>query len=340
MESDVFRTAHLLPTRFRLDVLLVCAASAWGGIACGGQAPAEQPDAETLLADEEQAASPASSREVEQAMMAIEAEDYAGAKALLQPVVEQRPEDIQAVFYLAVAEAALGESSEALKHFEKALELDPAFVDASLNLSALHLDLEQYDEAVAAANQGLRHAPQDVALLQNKGLALAYGGQSEEAVEVMRQVVAKKPDDEGLRFILAEASFKAGNAEAARAELMKLHDSQSRDVLAAVADIHGRLKQWDECIAALNAAIAKQPAAELSTNRGLCKHGKGDEDGAKADFEEAIKLDPKSAKAHFYLGHNLRERGDKKAAKAAFVKASELGSGQLAEASRAAAAKL
>jgi tetratricopeptide (TPR) repeat protein len=283
----------------------------------------------------------ASSPEVNEAMDAIKTEDFAEAKRILTPVVAKDPGDVQAVFYLGVAEAALKETDAAIGHFQKAIELDPKFGDASLNLSALLLDLQRYDEAVAVAEQGLKHAPDDLGLLQNKALALSYGGQQAAAVAPLKVVVEKKPEDEGMRFLLAEALLASGDAAAARVELGKLEGSSSREVLASIADLYGRMKQWDACVAALNAAIGKEPAAELLITRGLCKHGKDDENGAKADFEAALQLDPASAKAHFYLGHNLRGRGDKKGAKAAFLKAAELaGAGPLAAQAKAAASKL
>jgi len=321
---------------------------AWLGaalvLACGGPAETKTPKAEdpsALLEDEPTGEVVASSPEVNRAMDAIKAEDFAGAKAILEPVVAKDEQDVQAVFYLGVAETALKETDSAIEHFEKALELDPKFVDASLNLSALLLDLERFEEAVAVADQGLKHAPGDLSLTQNKALALSYGGQPAAAVEPLQLVVEKKPQDEGMRFLLAEALHAKGDSVAAQKHLAQLDDSQSREVLASIADLYGRMKAWDRCIAALDSAAAKQPAAELLITRGLCKHGKNDENGAKADFEAAIALDSGSAKAHFYLAHNLRARGDKKGAKAAFLRAAELaGSGALAEQSKAAASKL
>jgi Tfp pilus assembly protein PilF len=95
-------------------------------------------------------------------------------------------------------------------------------------------------------------------------------------------------------------------------------------VLASVGRLLGKLKAFDECIAALDNAIAKKDAAELHVDRGLCRHGKKDEKGAAQDFEAAVAADPKFAPAHFYLAQNKRDAGDKKGAKTEFEKAASL----------------
>ncbi len=235
--------------------------------------------------------------------MRFPAEDFASAKAILEPVVAKDAADVQAVFYLGVAEAGLNEVEPAVKHFKKALELDPKFGDAALNLSALLLDLQRFDEAIAVVDDALTHAPSDLGLIQNKALALSYSGKFADAVAPLRALLDKKPTEEGMRFLLAEALFSSGDIAGAQAELTKLKSSQSAEVLASVADLYARLKQWDDCVAALDAAAQKQPVAELFITRGLCKHGKSDDKGARGDFEKALEVDPKSAKAQFYLAH-------------------------------------
>lgn len=314
--------------------------------ACGGgqtqPATANDEDPEAILGDDSEAETvPASSADVQKGIDAIEAEDFEGAKAVLTKAVAAAPDDAQAVFYLGVAESGLGETDAAIGHLEKALELDPQLSDAALNLSALLLDQERYPEALAAAEKGLKVAPDDVGLLQNKALALLMTGEEAKAVPLLAKVVEKKPDDEGLRFMYAQAMLAAGDQAGAAKELKKLSSSKDQAVLASSADLLGRLKEWDGCIAALDGAIAIEEASELFVKRGLCRHGKNDEDGAKSDFEKAITLDANSARAHFYLGHNLRARGDKKGAKTAFKKASDLDpDGKMGQAARDAMSKL
>lgn len=307
-----------------LALLGVCGVSGCGGAAKPAESPAAEPSDAALLEDEPGAAAAASSAEVQQGIDAINAEDFQRAKQLLAPAVAAAPKDAQAVFYLGVAESALGETDAAVQHLKTALELDPKLTEASLNLSALLLDAGSHAEALEAADQGLKAAPADVGLLQNKALALSGLGRPAEAAELYAKVLEQRGADEGLRFMYAEALLAAKQPDVAATQLEKLTASDNQEVLASVADLLGRLKRWDGCISALDRAIGKGEASELFVKRGLCRHGKEDEAGAKTDFEKAIALDPKSAKAYFYLGHNLTARGDKKGAKKAFAKVIEL----------------
>jgi tetratricopeptide (TPR) repeat protein len=160
-------------------------------------------------------------------------------------------------------------------------------------------------------------------LQQNKGLALFDLGRAKEAAASLEPVVAAS-DDPSLRFVYAQALLEAGSTEQALAELDRLAGSDSLEVLASVADQYGRAKAFDRCITTLDKAIGIEGASELYVRRGLCKHDKQDEKGAKADFEKAIELDPNSAKGHYYLGKSLQALKDPKGAKKAFQKVVEL----------------
>lgn len=303
----------------------LCLAVACGGAPSKVQQPGDAQDPTALLEDEPEASAvPASSAQVQRGIDAIVAEDYATAKLELEQAVAADAQDPQAVYYLGVAEAGLGDGQSAVSHWRRALELQPRFAEASLNLSATLLELGQTQEALEVAEQGLQAAPGDAGLLLNQALALSSLERPAEAAAVFAQLVEKQPKDEVLRFSYAEALIAAQEQDAGIQELERLMGSQNREVLASVADLFGRTQQWDQCIAALNKAIEIEAASELLVRRGLCRHEKQDEDGAKADFDRAIEIDPRSGKAHFYLGHNLRARGDKAAAKAAFSRAQQL----------------
>src|SRR5690606_11672900 len=135
---------------------------------------------------------------------------------------------------------------------------------------------------------------------QNKGLALFDLGRAQEAAAAL-EPVASASEDPSLRFVYAQALLAAGSTERALAELDRLAESESVEVLASVADQYGRAKAFERCIRTLDKAIGIEGAGELYVRRGLCKHDSKDEKGAKADFEKAIEVEPNSPKAYYYL---------------------------------------
>lgn len=299
-----------------------------GVAGCGGSssAPAASADNPPPLdddGDQGAAPAPASSGKVKEGMDAIQAGDFAKAKSVLEEAAKENPKDPQAAYYLGVAVEGLGDGKGAVEHYKKALELDPKLTEASINLSGVLLDANDLEGALTAANAGLKTAPKNPSLLRNKAVALDATG-SKDAPSAFKAAVMAAPNDKEIHYLYAEALAKSGDRTGAMTELKSLTSSDDIAVLASVGRLLGKLKAFDECITALDNAIAKKDVAELRVDRGLCKHGKKDDKGAAADFEAAVAADAKFAPAHFYLAQNKRDSGDKKGAKAEFEKAASL----------------
>jgi Flp pilus assembly protein TadD len=304
------------------------AVAAWFGVVgCGGSTPPAQSESAPppSLEDDDQAAAPAaaSSTKVKQGMDAIQAQDFAGAKAILEAAVKESPKDPQASFYLGVAVEALGDGKGAAEHYHRALELDPKLTEASTNLSGVLLDQGDAAGALAAADAGLKIAPKSPSLRRNRAVALDQTG-SKEAVAAFKDAVEAAPNDKEIQYLYAEALARTGNKDGAVAQLKPLIASDDVGVLASSGRLLGKLMDFDDCIAALDKAIAAKDVAELRVQRGICKHGKKDDKGAAADFTAAVQSDANFAPAHYYLGMDKKAHGDKKGAKAELTKASEL----------------
>ena len=321
--------------RARLSVL---ACTGLGFIAleltgCGPSGPAKTGDDAIVPFDDEdggatkpQAGGPAapSSAKVKSGMDAIQAGDFQKAKEALTAAEAENPKDPQAAFYLGVALEGLGDGAGATARYEKALSLDPKLSEASVNLSALLLDAGNGKRALEVAQQGLAHAPKHPGLLMNRALALEAAGDTKGALAAYGEAVKAQPDNLELRYAHAELLAGAGKKDEALAELRKLTLGADVKLLAAAANVFGKLQAFGDCVSALDKAIQKQPAAELHTRRGVCRHEMKDDPGAKNDFEAAIKADPKFAAAHYYLGMHHKAAGNTKDAKASLGKAAEL----------------
>jgi Flp pilus assembly protein TadD len=334
-------TRHRRLVRFGAALGIACA---FGLTACGGSAPPPSTPADPSLEDDDHAAAAApvapSSGKVKEGMDAIQAGDFEKAKTVLEGATKDSPKDPQAWFYLGVSVEALGDGKAAAGHYSRALELDPKLTEASVNLSGVLLDNDDAAGAKAAAEAGLKTAPKHPGLLRNRAVALDAAG-DKDAIAAFKAAVAAAPQDKEVRYLYAEALARSGDEKGAVAEAKAVVDSEDVAVLASVGRLLGKLKAFDECIAALDRAVQKKDVAELRVQRGICKHGKKDDKGAEADFTAAVASDPKFAPGHYYLGQHKRAQGDTKAAKAELEKAAALDpNGPLGVAAKKALAEL
>jgi Flp pilus assembly protein TadD len=289
--------------------------STWLALAaCGPSQPPQTPEEPPPLDDpappkpKQDAVVAPSSDLVKQGMDALQKQDFAGAKAFLTRATAAEPKDPQAAFYLGVALDNLGELPGAMAQYKEALELDPKLTEAAVNLSGAQYEQKDAAGALATAEQGLKANPKSPELLLNRALSLEALGKKEEALTAYGAAVKARPDDAQLRITYAEHLTAAGKRDDALSELRAVKNVEDPTLLAALAVRFGRLKSFPDCIAALDRAIQLKDSADLHTRRGVCRHDFGDDAGAQADYEAAIKLDEKFAPAHYYLGRHLEKK--------------------------------
>lgn len=297
--------------------------------ACSSSPPPTTPDNPPPLDDappakpKEGAVVAPSSELVKQGMDAIQKQDFAGAKKVLGEAAAQDPKDPQAAFYLGVALDGLGDVPGAVVQYKKALELDPKLVEAAVNLSGAQYEQKDAAGALVTAEQGLKANPKSPELLVNRALSLEALGKKDEAMAAYGAAVKARPDDAQLRITYAEYLAAAGKRDDALTELRAVQNVEDPTLLAALGVRFGRLKAFPDCVAALDRAIKLKDSADSHVRRGVCRHDFGDDAGAQADYETAIKLDSNFAPAYYYLGRHL-EKKDKKKALEALEKAQKL----------------
>jgi tetratricopeptide (TPR) repeat protein len=311
----------------------------WVLFGCGGSSPPPQaagtpaelaasPGEETASAEGGSASSQGSSPAFNEGVAAIRDGKYDVAAPLFEKVVAEQPRNAQARFYLGVAQQNLNQVPAARASYEKAVQLDPKLSDGWVNLTALLLDAGDAAGALPLVERGLAGSPKHPGLLYNRALALGALGKTNLAVPAYRQALEADPKNVEIKYGYAEALVAAGSKEQGTKLLVELAQGDNVDVLASAGRLLGQLEQFDPCIQALGKALAKKPAAELYVARGLCEHGKKDDDAAFADFKQAIAADPNYAPAHYYAGMHLRSKGKKAEARQALTRAVQLAGDQ------------
>jgi tetratricopeptide (TPR) repeat protein len=83
---------------------------------------------------------------------------------------------------------------EACHAYEKALELNPAIVDAHINLGYLHHQAGRLEKAEAHYRQAIRAAPDDVLGYFNLAVLLEDRGDRTGAIDMYQQVLNREPE--------------------------------------------------------------------------------------------------------------------------------------------------
>lgn len=130
---------------------------------------------------------------------AAHAQEEAGhateAERLYRQLLAQEPDNGDAANGLGLFLAKKGQTDEARKLFEKAIQVRRDDSSAINNLGVLYMNIGQPNDAIAAFRYGIQVAPDDEMLYLNLARVHVQMGQRESARNVMRDLLARKPDN-------------------------------------------------------------------------------------------------------------------------------------------------
>src|SRR5262249_62103163 len=88
----------------------------------------------------EPVAAPTNSDDVRKGIAAMKSGDYNTARSAFEPAIAKNPKQADAHFYLAQMMEKTGDKAAAEAGYKRALEAQPDFADAAVNLMALYID--------------------------------------------------------------------------------------------------------------------------------------------------------------------------------------------------------
>ncbi len=142
------------------------------------------------------------------------------ARAEIELLQKQFPNDAALYFVKGVMHRLDGEYEESLKAFEKLVRLDPAArAVAAYNRARIFIYTQEYDKALAELDKGVKVEPNHPMLKIFRAAVFYYQGNKDEAISMIAAVLKENPRMEGIRPLYAEFLAGAGRAEDARAEL-------------------------------------------------------------------------------------------------------------------------
>ena len=308
----------------------------------------------------------------------------AQAEAQLDQLLSGSPEDVEALHLRGLARGRLGKTGEALmdlqaaarRHgqphavlsnlgnlkrrtgdlegavaaYEAALEKQPDFLDARVNLGIALTDLRRFDEAALAFEAVIARQPGHTAALNGLGIVRHHQGDEEGALTAYSEAIEQNPKtvmsrinrgaifrgrneiqasladiDEACRPAprLAEAHFQRGHTLRTLGQTGAAREAYQQAVACAPqrADIHRDLAgllwemgEAEKSTSVLDQVLSRQPTAELHHTRARVLMRTGWPEAALDAAGAALALDASHAEAKALRGEILAKLGDPAAA--------------------------
>lgn len=244
----------------------------------------------------------------------------------IQEIVSQK-ETATAYFYQGTALHQQAKLPEAETAFRKALELDPSYAEARVNLGLILSQQGKFDEAVNEFKQAIRNEPKLAEAHFNLGVTLQAQGQLEPAIAAYREAIRIDPNNAEANYNLGIALNKQGKtseAISAYKEAIRINPDYENAYVKLGANLTEQ-GSINEAIASLKKAIRVNPKdPEAYNNMGVALHKQNSLSQAIEMWNEAIRLNPNYAEAHHNLGVALAGQGKLEEAISTLKKASQL----------------
>ena len=217
-----------------------------------------------------------------------------------------------------------GRDDEAVRHYERAVALEPDYAPAYNNLGVTLRAQGRVDAAIAAYEKGLALKNDYPDLHYNLANALLEQNRADEAAAHLRQSLAGDPASAATHNNLGMALAAKGQYEQAAAEFRAAMALEPGSALAHrnLGNVLASTGRTTEALAALERAVALDPKdAQAAYDLGSLLLEAGRFAEAAARFESALALDPRSVEALNNLGIALASQGRLADAAALFERA-------------------
>ncbi|RVU42296.1 tetratricopeptide repeat protein [Lujinxingia sediminis] len=261
---------------------------------------------------------------IDAAISRVEEGDHATAIDILSGLVEEPEGGYLAAFNLGVLYDRQGDGENAVRRYVQALQLEPDFSPALVNLSRLYIRAGQISEADAVARRMIDARPDNLDHRAAQLEVTIAQGRFEDAVRGARDILRKDERHVEAMFQMARANFRLERYELGRSILtsaLKLAPERA-DLFYLFGVIEWELENTDGAIANFEKAVDLQPFfPEARNNLAVLLHEAGDFPGAISHLQKAVEDFPEFKEAYVNLGNALKGAAKYGEAEAAFNRA-------------------
>ena len=261
-----------------------------------------------------------------QAQEAMAAKDWTAAVKSLEKLGQLAPKVSEVQANLGVAYYSQNRVSEAAKAFERALQLNPKMTRAETMLGLCYAELGRNRQAIPILAPAFRR-PADSQMGRLIGLDLqrAYAGseQYDKAIAVADELLKRYPNDAEILF--QSSRLHADRAYELMNQLMRV-SPDSVWVHYAKADVNASLQRHELAITEYRKVLEmepRMPGLHFRIGRSILQSSKeaSAADAALREFELELSISPENSDAEYEIGEICRQRSQFDAAIEHFSKA-------------------
>jgi tetratricopeptide (TPR) repeat protein len=228
---------------------------------------------------------------------------------------------------------AKSDYDHAIADYDEAIRLDPTYANAFNNRGNTYYRKANYDRAIADYNEAIRLDPKDANPFNGRGAAYKAKGDYDRAIADYSQAIRLNPNQVVFANNLKSTEQVRASAQARQQVSQQIFRCNGEDADQAIAscteliyssdyyDRKGALENrarayqtkgdFERAIADYNEAVRLDPkSARAFTDRGSAYQTNGDLERAITDYDEAIRLDPRSARAFTNRGTAYEAKGN------------------------------
>src|SRR4051812_18414286 len=188
-----------------------------------------------------------------------------------------------------------GNFEEAAKEFEHAVAVEPNNFRANFELGTIYQRLKRFGEAVTALSNALKIRPLDPEANMDLALAYAQNGDPISGLYNAQVAVQNDPDNPATRASLGYLYAQVGDDTNAITQYKRSIELNSKqpEVYANLAQVYIHSGNFQQARNVLETARALSPSPLVFDRLGAACYKLQEYDQARANFNEALKLDPK-----------------------------------------------
>ena len=190
-------------------------------------------------------------------------ENYGEAIKFLNEAAKEDPENGEIPYLVARSYADMMNFKLAIPHFEKAISLSPDkpswIYETGLIYYAMHDDKNALKYILLAGEKGHKR---DNDYLENLGIAYLNAGDLEKGLEIMQEVLTRRPSDMNVLNMVAEAYYNAQKYKEAMEYWDKIlgYDKQNASALYMIGMCYQKSGEKEKGIALCDKAIEMDPS--------------------------------------------------------------------------------